>query len=299
MTTDNIGKCKTIAIIPAYNEQDTIANVISQTKSFVDKIIVINDGSTDSTKDVAMQAGAEVVDNIVNRGLGETMKHGYREALRQKADIIVQLDADGQYLAKEIPLLIQPILNNEADLVLGSRLENIKYKMPILKKFGNKSFSLVLRILTGADVKDGQTGFRAMRKEVLETAMPENKYTYTQEMIIRSAEEGWRIRSVPITFVERVSGESRLISHPFSYAMRSWLIIIRTMRDYHPLSFFGVPGSLLILVGLIIGVALFYKFTITGAIGRTPSIILTALLIIVGLQFIFMGLIADMMRKRK
>lgn len=288
-----------IALIPAYNEQDTIAKVIHQTKLFVDKIIVIDDGSTDSTKEVTIQAGAEVIDNIVNRGLGETMKHGYKEALKQGADIIVQLDADGQYLAKEIPLLIQPILNNEADLVLGSRLENIQYKMPILKKFGNKSFSLVLRILTGADVKDGQTGFRAMRREVLETAMPENKYTYTQEMIIRSAEEGWRIKSVPITFIERVSGGSRLISHPLSYALRSWLIIIRTMRDYHPLSFFGMPGLLLILVGLILGIALVYKFAITGSIGKTPTIILVALLIIVGIQFIFIGLMADMIRKRR
>ncbi len=291
---------KTIAIIPAYNEQDTIENAICQTKSFVDKIIVINDGSVDSTKEIAMQAGAEVIDNIVNRGLGETMKHGYQEALKQGADIIVQLDADGQYLAKEIPLLIQPILDNEADLVLGSRLENIQYKMPILKKFGNKSFSFVLRILTRTDVKDGQTGFRAMRREVLETAMPENKYTYTQEMIIRSAEEGWRIKSVPITFVERKSGDSRLISHPFSYALRSWLIIIRTMRDYHPLSFFGTPGLLLILIGVILGISLVYKFAITGAVGqRVPMVIFTALLIIAGIQFIFMGLMADMMRRKK
>lgn len=286
-----------IALIPAHNEEDTIADVICQTKSFVDKIIVINDGSTDSTKEVAIHAGAEVVDNIVNRGLGETMKRGYREALRQEADIIVQLDADGQYLASEIPLLIQPILNNDADLVLGSRLEKIQYKMPILKKIGNKSFSFVLRILTGADVKDGQTGFRAMRREVLETAMPENKYTYTQEMIIRSAEEGWRIKSVPITFVERLSGGSRLISNPFSYAWRSWIIIIRTMRDYHPLPFFGIPGLLLILSGLIIGTMMVYKFEITGTIGKTPTIILTALLIIIGIQFVFMGLMADMIRK--
>lgn len=287
----------TIALIPAYNEQATIADVIQKTKPFVDKILVINDGSTDATKQVSIQAGAEVIDNIVNRGLGQTMKRGYEEALRQGADIVVQLDADGQYLAKEIPLLIQPILENEADLVLGSRLENIQYKMPTFKKIGNKAFSSVLRMLTGADVADGQTGFRAMRQEVLETTMPNNKYTYTQEMIIKAAKEGWRIKSVPITFVERAAGDSRLISHPFSYAWRSWVIITRTLRDYHPLTFFGVPGLLLILAGLILGAALVYKFAITGAIGRTPSIILTALLVMVGVQLVFMGLMADMMKK--
>lgn len=287
----------TIALIPAYNEEATITDVIQHTKPFVDKILVINDGSTDATKQISIQAGAKVIDNIVNRGLGQTMKRGYEEALRLDADIVVQLDADGQYLANEIPLLIQPILDNEADLVLGSRLENIQYKMPIFKKIGNKAFSSVLRMLTGADVSDGQTGFRAMRREVLETAMPDNKYTYTQEMIIKTAKEGWRIRSVPITFVKRADGESRLISHPFSYAWRSWVIITRTLRDYHPLTFFGMPGLLLIFAGLILGAALVYKFAITGAIGRTPSIILTALLVMVGVQLVFMGLMADMMKK--
>lgn len=288
---------KLLAIIPAYNEESTIRNVVKGTSQFVNEVLVISDGSTDRTIEVATDAGAIVIDNIINRGLGQTMRRGYEEALKHDADIIVQLDADGQYLAKEIPLLIQPILENEADLVLGSRLENIQYKMPIFKTIGNEAFSSVLRILTGADVADGQTGFRAMRREVLETAMPNNKYTYTQEMIIKTAKEGWRVISVPITFVERADGESRLISHPFSYAWKSWVIITRTLRDYHPLTFFGLPGLSLILSGLILGAALVYKFAITGAIGRTPSIILTALLVMIGVQLVFMGLMADMMRK--
>lgn len=297
MTNNNTISIKIIAIIPAYDEEETIANVIKDTLPYVNEVIVINDGSTDATKEIAESAGADVIDNIVNRGLGETIKKGYQEALNRDADIIVQLDADGQYLAKEIPLLIQPVLNNKADLVLGSRLENIRYKMPKLKKIGNKAFSSLLRILTGADVKDGQTGFRAMRRQVLEMAIPTSKYTYTQEMIIKTAKEGWRIKSVPITFVERVGGESRLITNPLSYAWRSWTIIIRTLRDYHPLTFFGTTGLSFILSGIALGTALAYKFAVTGWIGRTPSLILTALLVMTGVQLLFMGLMADMMRK--
>jgi glycosyltransferase involved in cell wall biosynthesis len=293
----NTKSMKIVAIIPAYNEEETVASVIKDTLPYVNEVIVINDGSTDDTKEIAESAGADVIDNIVNRGLGKTIKRGYEEALKRDADVIVQLDADGQYLAKEIPLLVQPVLNNETDLVLGSRLENIRYNMPILKRFGNNAFSFVLRILTGADVKDGQTGFRAVRRQVLEMAMPANKYTYTQEMIIKTTKEGWRIKSVPITFVERVSGESRLMTNPLSYAWRSWAIIIRTLRDYHPLSFFGTAGVLFILSGVILGTALAYKFAVTGWIGRTPSLILTALLIMAGVQLLFMGLMADMIRK--
>ena len=132
---------KTIAIIPAYNEESTISDVIKGTSQFVDEILVINDGSTDNTSDIAKSAGATVIDNIVNRGLGRTIKRGYEEAIKRGADIVVQIDADGQYDPQEIPKLIQPILDNKADLVLGSRLENLKYEMPWLKKQGNKAFS--------------------------------------------------------------------------------------------------------------------------------------------------------------
>ncbi|MFZ3385405.1 MAG: glycosyltransferase family 2 protein [Candidatus Methanoperedens sp.] len=288
---------KTIAIIPAFNEESTIGDVIKATSPFVDEILVINDGSTDDTSDIAKKAGATVIDNIVNRGLGKTIKRGYAEAIKRGADIVVQIDADGQYDPKEIPKLIQPILDNKADLVLGSRLENLKYEMPWLKKQGNKAFTWLLRRLTGADIKDGQTGFRATRKEVFETVEIQGDFTYTQEMIVKTAKEGWRIANVPINFYQRSAGDSRLMSGPLSYAWRAWIIILRTIRDYDPLSFFGIPGLIFIITGIIFGSAFVYKYALVGFIGHTPAVILTSLLIIVGVQMIFMALMADMMKK--
>src|SRR3990172_6153301 len=242
---------KLIAIIPAFNEESTIGDVINTTSRFVDEILVISDGSTDNTTSIAKSAGATVIDNIVNRGLGKTIKRGYAEAIKRGADIVVQIDADGQYDPEEIPKLIQPILENKADLVLGTRLENLKYDMPWLKKLGNKAFTWLLRRLTGADIKDGQTGFRAIRNEVLETIKLRGDFTYTQEMIVRASKEGWRIENIPINFYQRSSGESRLISSPLSYAWRAGIIIFRTMRDYDPLKFFGLPGIFLIILGLV------------------------------------------------
>ncbi len=212
---------KTIAIIPAFNEETTIRDVIKATSRFVDEILVISDGSTDGTTDIAKNAGAIVIDNIVNRGLGKTIKRGYAEAIKRGADIVVQIDADGQYDPQEIPKLIQPILDNKADLVLGTRLENLKYEMPWLKKQGNKAFTWLLRRLTGADIKDGQTGFRATRKEVFETVEIQGDFTYTQEMIVKVSKEGWRIANVPVNFYQRSAGESRLMSGPLSYAWRA------------------------------------------------------------------------------
>lgn len=285
---------KTIAIIPAFNEESTIGDVIKGTSPFVDEILVINDGSTDKTIDAAKNAGAIVIDNIINRGLGKTIKHGYEEALKRGADIIVQIDADGQYDPKEISKLIKPILENKADLVLGSRLENLKYDMPWLKKQGNRAFTWLLRRLTGADIRDGQTGFRAARKEVLQNIELQGDFTYTQEMIVKVAKEGWRIANVSVNFYPRRDGESRLMSGPLSYAWRAWIIIIRTIRDYNPLKFFGLPGIALTLAGIILGTAILYKFAIVGIIGHTPAVILTALLIISGIQLLFIALMADM-----
>ncbi len=288
---------KRIAIIPAYNEELTIDDVIKITSKFVDNVIVINDGSTDRTSEISENAGATVIDNIVNRGLGKTIQRGYEEALKRDADIVVQIDADGQYDPEEIPKLIKPILENRADLVLGSRLENLKYEMPWIKRNGNKAFSWLLRQLTGADIKDGQTGFRATRKDVFETIELDGDFTYTQEMIVKASKEGWRIANVPINFYQRSSGESRLISSPFSYAWRAGIIIFRTMRDYDPLKFFGLPGLFLFILGLLFGIGIIYKFAVIGYIGHTPSIILTSLLIISGIQLVFTGLIADMIKK--
>lgn len=286
-----------IAIIPAFNEESTIGDVIKATSSLVDEVLVINDGSTDKTIEIAMNSGATIIDNIVNRGLGKTIQRGYDEAIKRGADIVVQLDADGQYDPAEIPKLIKPIIDGKADLVLGSRLENLKYKMPLFKKQGNKAFSRLLCLLTGVDINDGQTGFRAIRKEVLETIKLRGDFTYTQEMIIKTAKEGWRIENVPINFYQRSAGESRLFSSPLSYAWRAGILIFRTIRDYEPLRFFGGPGIVLLTSGFLLGAAIIYKFTIVGFIGHTPAVILTALLIMSGIQLIFMALIADMLKQ--
>lgn len=285
---------KLIAIIPAYNEESTIGDVIKSTSQFVDEILIINDGSTDHTAEISRNSGATVIDNIVNRGLGKTIKRGYAEAIKRGADIVVQIDADGQYDPKEISKLIQPILNNKADLVLGSRLENLKYEMPWLKKQGNKAFTWLLRRLTGVDIKDGQTGFRATRKEVFETLEIHGDFTYTQEMIVKVSKEGWRIANVPVNFYQRSAGESRLMSSPLSYAWRAWIIIIRTIRDYDPLKFFGLPGIALTIAGILLGAAILYKFAVIGMIGHTPAVILTTLLIMSGIQLLFLALMADM-----
>jgi glycosyltransferase involved in cell wall biosynthesis len=286
-----------VGIIPAYNEEGKVGEIVKRALEHVDKVLVIDDGSTDDTHRIAEDAGAEVVPNGRNLGLGLTIRRGYQEALERGADVVVQLDADGQYDPAEIPKLIAPIEENRADMVLGSRLENLQYRMPFVKKRGNRAFSWVLKWLTGADIKDGQTGFRAMRREVLETALPSSRFSYTQEMIIKVAKEGWKIESVPINFYERYDGTPRLFNSSLGFAFRGWAIILRTLRDYHPLKFFGIPGLILMLLGFVDGLYVLAHYIDTGNVsGKMPTLILGVVLFLAGLQLFFAGMLADMIK---
>ena len=290
---------KVIGLIPAYNEEQMIGIVVEKTSQFVDLVIVVDDGSIDNTNSMAKQAGALVIRNSKNLGLGRTMRRGYLEARKQGADIVVQLDADQQYDPCEIPKLLEPIIQGQADMVLGARLDNLMYEMPSVKKFGNRSFTWILRKLTKEDVRDGQTGFRAIRGELLDTVLPTNKFSYTQEMILRAAFEGWKIVSVPVHFYQRYDNKSRLFNSSIGFAVRGWRIILKTLRDYYPLKFFGYPGIFLYLISVTLSILNYFNELDSDLISHNGIVLTNAVLIIIGTQLIISAFIADMVRKKK
>ncbi|MGB0653746.1 MAG: glycosyltransferase family 2 protein [Thermoplasmatota archaeon] len=288
---------QTLVLIPAYNEEAHVGKVVEAVVAQGYDCLVIDDGSQDQTAKAAAAAGARVVQNRRNIGLGRTIRRGYQEALAAGAEVVVQLDADGQYDAKEIPAVIAPIVEGQADMVLGSRLDDLRYKMPAIKKFGNRAFTWVLRRLTGADVRDGQTGFRALHREVLEHCLPINEFSYTQEMIIRVAKEKFRIVSVPIQFYSRYDGESRLFGSPFGFAVKGWWIILRTWRDYHPFRFFIGPAVILLLGAMVAaGVVVDHVLTTGHLQGRLGTLITSGVLLLFSVQLMLIGLLADMVR---
>jgi glycosyltransferase involved in cell wall biosynthesis len=287
---------KALALIPAYNEEGKVGDVVRGVVALGHDCLVLDDGSQDRTAEVARAAGAFVVSNRRNVGLGRTIRRAYGEALKTDAEVVVQLDADGQHDPAEIPKLLAPIASGQADMVLGWR-QTVHYKMPWLKKVGNRAFSAVLRSLTGQDIKDGQTGFRAMHREVLEKCLPINEFSYTQEMVIRAAKEGFVIRSVPIEVHPRYDGTNRLFGSSWTFALRSWWIIIRTWRDYHPFKFFVWPGLAFLLFSLVlfgdVVRHLVVAHTIAGVLG---TLIGGGVLFLFGVQLVFIGLLADMIR---
>ncbi|MAG15588.1 glycosyl transferase family 2 [Candidatus Woesearchaeota archaeon] len=292
---------KLVVTIPAYNEEKTIASIIKRIFTVAKKlkhkseVIVVNDGSTDRTAEVAKKAGATVYSHPKNYGLGTTFKTELEKALERKADVIVHIDADGQYLPEEIPLLLKK-LEEGADLALGSRFKGKIEGMPLIKRFGNRIFSLIVSYITKMPVSDAQTGFRAFTKKLAEEANITSSFTYTQDQIITISKKKFKIVEVPVTFLKR-EGKSRLMKSPLDYGIRGGANLVRLFRDYAPITFFGSIGMVFITAGLAIGSWLLYRFLTLGAIGKTPSLILTVLLIVIGLQFILFGFYADS-RKR-
>jgi len=275
--------------IPAYNEGENIGEVIGNIPDDlpVDKeVIVIDDGSEDNTAEVAMEMGAKVISFPANRGLVSAFNKGIEFALSNGADLIVNMDADGQHNPKDIKKLIQPLLANKADIVIGSRFLG-DYKHPSrTKHFGNKAFSFVISILTHQKLTDTQSGFRAFTREVAETLEIKKGYTYTQQMVVQAAYNNFKIVEVPIEVKPRKHGKSRLMKNPFSFAYNAGGLLLQILAIYYPLKFFGVLGILLAASGATIGLAFPEKN------------VLSSLIISTGIQCVLFGVLFEIIRKR-
>lgn len=291
---------KLIITIPAYNEEDTIASVIHEIPRNIEgidkvEIIVINDGSKDRTVEVAQEAGADrFVEFTTNKGLAVAFKEGFNAAIDSGADIIVNIDADGQYNALEIPKLIAPILEGKAEIVLGSRFLGTIEHMTPQKKIGNRIASYVVSLAARKYISDAQTGFRAFSRDAAMHLVINTGYTYTQETIVQATHKRLGIVEIPVEFRKRTGGESRLISNVFKYARHSCITLVRTFSSYNPLTTFTCIGGFLFLIGLVLGFRVIIHFIITGMVTPyLPTALLSSVLSIIGFQVIVMGLIAD------
>lgn len=297
---------KIIISIPAYNEEKTLPKVLDEIKAEMSKnsnktsynyeILIVNDGSTDKTANVAKEAGAHLVSHKRNKGLAETFKTEMKWCLKLKADLVVHTDADGQYPAKYIPKMIAEVQNGY-DLVLGSRFgqdNHSGYSGSLIKKLGNKAFAKVFSGLLNSKISDTTTGFRAFNKEVAQLPLI-NRFTYTQEQLIRAGREKMRVKEIPIT--TNKTRPSRLFSNPLNYALKAWLNIFRIYRDFDPLKFFGRIGLLFLALGALFAIWILITFLQTNSVGGIPRVILCALFFTTGIQIILFGLLADMLKR--
>jgi glycosyltransferase involved in cell wall biosynthesis len=193
---------KVVCIIPAHNEESTISSVVRNAKTICNLVIVVDDGSTDRTVEEATKAQAKVVSHIIRLGVGAALSTGLRTASNHGAEIIVTLDADEQHDPKEIPNVIAPIVEGKADLVIGSRILEINSEMPFQKLVANIILSKLTSFASGIEIKDSQSGFRGMSRQVAESIKYDSTdYQWASEMIILLSKRGIRIIDVPIKTV--------------------------------------------------------------------------------------------------
>lgn len=290
---------KLIIQIPCYNEEGTLPIALAALPRQVPGIdtvewLIINDGSSDRTVEVARAHGVDhIVDLGAHQGLAKGFMAGLDAALRLGADIIVNTDADNQYNAEDIPRLLQPILKGEAEIVVGERPITEIGHFSMLKKFLQKLGSWVVRVASNTGVADAPSGFRAMSRKAAMQLNVFSQYTYTLETIIQAGQKNIPIVSVPI----RTNGylrPSRLMKSMTAYIQRSILTILRIFITYKPLRFFTIAGSLPFALGTLLGLRWLWFFIVEGSEkARVPSLILAAILILIGVQLWIFGIVAD------
>jgi len=291
---------KLIIQIPCFNEENSLPVTLKELPRElpgIDKVewLIIDDGSTDRTVEVARELGVDhVVRLIRHQGLAKGFMAGIQACVEFGADIIVNTDADNQYYAGDMMKLVQPILEGKAEIVVGERpITEISHFSPIKKLF-QRWGSWMVRKVSQTEIPDAPSGYRAISREAAMRMHVFTEYTYTIETIIQAGQRGMAIMSVPIRTNDFLR-KSRLIRSLPAYLARSLNTITRIFMTYKPLSFFMIPGVIFFLIGTILGFRFLYFYLVTKtSSGHIQSLILTAVLLILGGLLIIFGLIADL-----
>ena len=298
---------KLLVNIPAYNEAETIKKTIQDIPRKIEGISsiaiqVVDDGSTDNTRFSAKKAGAEFIySHRINRGLGIAFRSAVLQALEKGFDIMVNIDADGQFNPKDIPQLIKPILAKRADIVIGSRFSGIKPKgMPFVRKTLNKLAAQIVGAFLGTKTADITCGFRAYDREAMLKLNLTHQFTYTQETIIDALSKKLKILWIPIQVVYFKNRKAKLTKSLFNFIYQSLMIIFKTLRDTKPLKFFGFPAMASIIASLIIFSVFIFNYLQTFKISPYRNWIgLGSIFLFMGIQFIIFAFLADMVKSNR
>ena len=217
------------AVIPAYNESETIGKVIQETRGYVDTVFVTDDGSTDNTAEVAQQSGAEVIRHQVNQGMGMALQSGYSAAINNDFDIIVQLDGDGQHDPRYIPEMLGII--NDCDIVIGSRFLNQSHRQyPFVRRVGISFFTSVVNLLGGVKVTDVTSGYRMFRTRSLNRLAPLAIRHWAVQQTLESAKKGLKIKEISVEMPLRNTGSSQFSLRAYAlYPFRMLWAVLKVM----------------------------------------------------------------------
>lgn len=295
---------KLIIQIPCYNEAETLEIALNDLPKNIDGIdeieyLIINDGSRDETVEVARKWGVNhIVSFKRNKGLAHGFMAGIDACLRNGADIIVNTDADNQYVADDIEKIVRPIIDGKTDIVIGERpIDNTEHFSPVKKKLQHFG-SWIVRKASNSDIPDAPSGFRAFSRDAAMRLNVTNEYTYTLETIVQAGRNKIAQTSVPI----RTNGElrpSRLFNSMMGYVKKSMVTILRAYLMYSPLKTFTILSLLPLIVGLAVDVRFLVFFFMGQGGGHIQSLVLGSTLVMVGVLIFVIGLLADLIAKNR
>ncbi len=290
---------KLIIQIPCYNEEQTLRSTLQALPRAIPGVaciewLVVDDGSTDRTCEIAQEAGVHHILRLgKNRGLGTAFRIGLDACLKRGADLIVNTDGDNQYCAGDIPKLIQPILEGRADLVVGVRdIEAVTDFSPLKKRL-QRWGSWVVRHAARCQIEDTTSGFRAYSREAALQLNVFSGFSYTLETLIQAGQSDLRLESVPIS-VNRKMRDSRLAASIREYILYSALTILRIYATYNPMKVFLAAGGLLFFLGGVLALRYLFIYLFHAGSGHLQSLILAAILIILGVQLFVLGLVSEL-----
>jgi glycosyltransferase involved in cell wall biosynthesis len=290
---------KLVIQIPCYNEASALPITLSQLPRKIEGVdrvewLIIDDGSTDGTVQAAEASGADhIVRHKSNLGLARAFQTGIEEALRVGAHIIVNTDADNQYRAEDISKLVEPILNGEADVVIGTRPVGSISHFSATKKLLQRVGSWFARKLSRTSVKDAPSGFRAISRDAALRMNILSEYTYTLETLIQAGQTGMVVKSVPVR-TNAPMRPSRLISGQWTYVWKSLVTMVRIYMTYRPFEFFLLPGLVLCFGGGLLFLRYFVIMLQGGGKGHVQSVVVGAMLLVAGGGAVVLALVVDL-----
>lgn len=278
-----------LACIPAFNEEKPIATVIKKSLNYVDHVVVCDDGSSDLTSERARNAGAVVLKHDKNLGKGHAMKSLFKYAKDVDADVIVTIDGDGQFLPEQIPSLLEPILENNYDVVIGNRFSDDK-EMPSYRKAGNKMLDKITKLAADLPYSDTQSGFRSYSKKAIQSInFSTSGFGVDSEILIDAVDKGLKITETNVTVLYD-TGEKTSTKDPVSHSMSVVASLLESIAIHHPLKYLGIPGIILLIIGLVFAAYAISNFNQTGNFSL-PSILTAMSSLIIGLILLLMSVV--------
>jgi len=278
-----------IACIPAYNEQKPIYDIVKNALQYVDKVIVCDDASQDMTAEMAKKAGAYVLNHDTNRGKGAAMKSLFQYAKELDADMVVTIDGDGQFLPEEIPKLLSSLIEKNSDIVIGYRFDN-EQDMPGYRKLGNKLLDKMTNEASELPFRDTQSGFRAYSKKAINSIVfTTNGFGADSEILVNASKKGLKISEEKVTVLYNTNGKTST-KNPISHSASVVSSLIELIAVKKPLKYLGIPGVILIIIGIVYSVVVIIIFNDTRYFS-IPSTLVALGSLMLGLMLLLMSVL--------